>query len=156
MNKKDVDLILELFKNMAKEKAIAVQNSSSGMTSTELVAEENFIPDFNPERQYLNFKPGYICKTSTGNVVQLIQAYDSTIYPQQPEELPAQWRFHWSTDPAKAKPFISISTSPYAKGDCCIHDDHVYRSLIDNNVWSPADNPSGWEMIEEEENELSN
>lgn len=24
-------------------------------------------------------------------------------------------------------------------------DDPVYRSLIDNNVWSPADYPQGWE-----------
>ena len=27
-------------------------------------------------------------------------------------------------------------------------DDPVYRSLIDNNVWSPADYPQGWEVVE--------
>jgi len=27
-------------------------------------------------------------------------------------------------------------------------DGPVYRSIIDNNVWSPADYPNGWEEIE--------
>ena len=27
-------------------------------------------------------------------------------------------------------------------------DDPVYRSTIDNNVWSPADYPAGWEVVE--------
>ena len=40
------------------------------------------------------------------------------------------------------------STNPYMKGDR-VHfptmADPIYRSLIDNNVWSPADYPAGWE-----------
>lgn len=28
-------------------------------------------------------------------------------------------------------------------------DDPVYKSTIDNNVWSPADYPQGWELQEE-------
>ena len=40
------------------------------------------------------------------------------------------------------------STNPYMKGDKVRFDGKVYRSLIDNNVWSPAAYPAGWEVVE--------
>ena len=90
---------------------------------------------------------GFVCLSPAGRVVRLLQPYDSTIYKQAPEELPAQWGFVWSTDPAKALPFVAISTSPYNKGDCCTEDGVIYRSTIANNVWSPAAYPAGWEAV---------
>lgn len=39
------------------------------------------------------------------------------------------------------------STNPYSKGDKVIFNDKIYESLIDNNVWSPADYPMGWKEI---------
>ena len=68
--------------------------------------------------------------------------------PQEPEDLPAQWGFVWSTDPDKALPFLSLSTSPYAKGDCCTADGKTWRSKIDTNTWSPETNPEFWEEVE--------
>ena len=41
-------------------------------------------------------------------------------------------------DPAKALPFVEMSTSPYATGDCCTYEDHVWRSGQDNNTWAPG------------------
>ena len=125
-----------------------LQNRAANMTGTEINAEDDKIPSFKPENQYLNYDAGFICKSSSGNVVKLLQPYDSTIYTGQPEELPAQWGFKWSTDPAKAKPFIAISTSPYMIGDCCTENGNTYRSKIDNNVWAPSAHPSGWELVE--------
>jgi hypothetical protein len=43
------------------------------------------------------------------------------------------------------------STNPYMTGDKVHYptiDDPVYESLIDNNVWSPADYPAGWKVVE--------
>lgn len=40
------------------------------------------------------------------------------------------------------------STNPYMTGDKVYYptaQDDVYQSLIDNNVWSPADYPQGWQ-----------
>ena len=79
--------------------------------------------------------------------MKLIQPYDSTIYPQEPEELEAQWGFYWSADPAKALPFVALSTSPYGEGDCCTEGGHVYRSTMKNNVWAPSEYPQGWEDL---------
>jgi hypothetical protein len=42
------------------------------------------------------------------------------------------------------------STNAYMIGDRVIFEDKEYESLVDNNVWSPSANPSGWQLIEEE------
>lgn len=39
------------------------------------------------------------------------------------------------------------STNPYSKGDKVTYEGSTYESLIDNNVWSPADYPLGWNKI---------
>lgn len=41
------------------------------------------------------------------------------------------------------------STNPYMTGDKVRFEGEVYESLIDNNVWSPADYPQGWEKVTE-------
>ena len=56
---------------------------------------------------------GFVCKSSAGRVVRLIQNYDSDVFAGEPEELPAQFRFVWSHDPAKAQPAAGPSRLPY-------------------------------------------
>lgn len=41
------------------------------------------------------------------------------------------------------------STNPYMTGDKVRYNGKVYRSLIDNNVWSPDAYPAGWEEVSE-------
>ena len=133
-----------------RRQALTLQENSFGMTSTQLNEEDNNIPEFKTAKQIKNMLDrsiGFVCKSSTGRVVKLIQPYDSEIFSAEPEELPAQWGFAWSTNPAKAKPFIALSTSPYMKDDCCIENDLVYRSLIDYNVYAPSEYPFGWEQV---------
>ena len=40
------------------------------------------------------------------------------------------------------------STNAYMKGDKVRYNGVVYRSLIDNNVWSPDAYPACWEIVE--------
>lgn len=40
------------------------------------------------------------------------------------------------------------STNPYMTGDRVTYGGTVYESVIDNNVWSPADYPAGWRDVE--------
>lgn len=146
------DLVLETLRKQGKAEAQAVQNNAESMTGTELYAQEDYIPDFKAACAKLNMlerkagqTDGFVCKSSAGRVVRLIQNYDSTIYTAEPEELPAQWGFKWSTDPAKAKPFVAISTSPYNTGECCSEDGVVYCSKMEGNVHAPSAYPDGWE-----------
>lgn len=39
------------------------------------------------------------------------------------------------------------STNPYMKGDKVTFEGQVYESLIDNNIWSPAAYPGGWQLV---------
>lgn len=131
--------------------ALALQDKADGMNGTELYAAEMDIPTFAAACANSNMstrKAGFCCLSPAGRVVRLLQPYDSATRTQEPEELPALWGFAWSTDPAKALPFVAISTSPYGKGDCCTEDGKVWRSTMDNNVWSPTAYPQGWEAVQ--------
>lgn len=39
------------------------------------------------------------------------------------------------------------NANPYMIGDRVMFEGKVYESLIDNNVWSPADYPEGWQEV---------
>lgn len=39
------------------------------------------------------------------------------------------------------------STNAYMKGDKVMFNGVAYESLIDNNIWSPATYPAGWQQI---------
>lgn len=129
--------------------ALEVQEKSSGMTGTELNAVDDRIPRFSAaaaNRNMLERPVGFVCKSSEGRVVKLLQVYDSTVYTAEPEALPAQWGFQWSTDPDKALPFVAISTSPYGVGDCCLNRaGQPRRSNIPNNVYDPDESPQFWD-----------
>ena len=131
-----------------------VQEQAAGMTGTELNAAADYIPDFQAAKAKANMltrkagqADGFVCRSTAGRVVRLIQTYDSNTYPQEPEELPAQWRFVWSTAPQKALPFIEMATSPYATGDCCTYEGHVWRSGQDTNTWAPGTVGVQWEDL---------
>ena len=148
MNNKD--FVLSVMKRYGKAEAKRVQAGAADMTGTQLYEEDAFIPSFTAACSKKNMKDrpaGFVCRSSAGRVVRLLQPYDSTIYTQEPEELPSLWGFVWSTDPEKALPFIAISTAPYNIGECCTENGKIYKSLIANNVWAPSAYPQGWTEI---------
>ena len=144
---------LEIIRSSGKKDAQEVQDKSSAMTGTELNAADDRIPPFKEAVKHQNMlkrkagqDDGFVCKSTAGRVVRLIQNYDSDIFTGEPEELPAQFRFVWSHDPAKARPFIASSTSYYNTGDCCLNKaGEPRRSKIDANVFDPDVSPEFWE-----------
>ena len=147
------DYVIDAMYTRGRKLALGVQREAPTLTGTELNDKDDYIPLFTESikvKNMLNREVGFVCRSSAGRVVKLLQVYNSDIYTNEPEELPAQWGFVWRQNPEKAKPFIALSTSPYNKGDCCIdiNDNYIYKSLIDNNVFSPTDYPAGWEKVE--------
>lgn len=146
----DKDFVLQTMQRAGLSQAKAIQDKATDMTGTELYAAEDYIPDFQAAKDQKNMlerTAGFVCRSTAGRVVRLIQPYDSNTYPQEPEELPAQWGFAWSTDPAKALPFIELTTSPYNTGDCCTHNGRVWRSGQDNNTWAPGTINIKWDDL---------
>lgn len=142
--------VLNRERERGKADAREVQTNAPNMNGTELYAANDRIPSFVAACAKMNMldrSVGFVCKTSAGRVVRLLQPYDSTIYTQEPEELVAQWGFVWSKDPAKALPFVAISTAPYNTGECCTHDGKIWRSGQDGNVWAPGTVGVKWEEV---------
>ena len=146
----NTELVLDTLRRSGKLIAQSIQTKAAEMTGTELNAEAAYILSFASACKKMNMleRPvGFVCKSSLGRIVKLLQPYNSEIYKDEPETLPAQWGFVWSNDPAHALPFIALSTSPYMTGNCCTENGEVYRSKIDNNVYSPSSYPPGWEKV---------
>lgn len=146
------EFVLETMYKWGQTAAEALQKKSAELTGTELNADGKYIPSFRAACARKNMKErsaGFICKSSAGRIVKLLQPYDSSIYTAEPEELPSLWGFVWSKDPRHALPFVAISTSPFMTGDCCIDpaDGLPYRSKVDNNVHAPSAWPAGWEAV---------
>lgn len=142
--------ILAHVRAMARTSALELQSRAGGMTGTELYSEKLYIPEFAAAKAKANMLTrgaGFTCRSGAGRVVRLLQPYDSGVYTGEPEELPAQWGFKWSSDPEEALPFIALATSPYSTGDCCTEGGRVFRSREDNNVFSPGLYPAGWEDV---------
>ena len=145
------ELVLGAMRQYGLQKATELQGRAPEMDGTALYEEKDFIPDFQKAKAQANMltrKAGFVCKSSAGRVVKLIQPYDSETFPVEPEELAAQWGFQWSKDPKEALPFVAMATSPYGEGDCCTENGKVYRSKMDNNVHAPSAYPDGWEEVE--------
>lgn len=141
---------LDMIRQTGKADATVLQTKTDNLTGTQLNEEAVKLPTFKAACQLKNMSErpiGFVCKSSMGRVVKLLQPYDSTVYTQEPEELPAQWGFVWSQDPKHALPFIALSTSAYNKDDCCTYEEHVWRSGIDNNVWAPGTPNVAWEDL---------
>jgi len=159
MSMTDKELVLQVLQDYSRDKAAALQADQVNTTGTELYAQEQYIPDFQAAKAAMNMSQrkvgendGFLCRSTAGHVVRLIGSYDSDVWPGEPEELPAQWKFVWSKDPKKARPFVAISTSPYNTDECCIYPaedgvDHVYRSGQDGNVWLPRTVNIKWDDL---------
>ena len=155
----DKEFVLDAMQRIGKTIAQDIQNRSAEMTDTELYAQEQYIPDFQAAKAAMNMsqrkvgeKDGFLCRSTAGHVVRLIGSYDSDVWPGEPETLLSQWKFVWSKDPKKARPFLALSTSPYDTGDCCTYPaedgvDHVYRSGQDGNVWPPRTVNIQWDDL---------
>ena len=151
----DKQFVLTTMRETGLARAQTLQAQAPDMTGTELYAAEDYIPNFQAAcalKNMLEREAGFVCRSTAGRVVRLLQPYDSTIYTQEPEDLPAQWGFVWSTDPAKALPFVALATSPYNTGDCCTYDGHLWRSGQDGNVWAPGSVGVDWEDLGEVQN----
>lgn len=67
-----------------------------------------------------------------------------------PTAAPSLWAQVLIPDPGDIPEWIQPdSTNPYMTGDKVRHNGHVWRSLVDNNVWEPSEAlPTLWEMLE--------
>ena len=87
----DKQFVLTTMRDTGLARAQTLQAQALDMTGTELYASEDYIPNFTAACEAMNMlerKAGFVCRSTAGRVVRLLQPYDSTIYTDEPEDLP--------------------------------------------------------------------
>ncbi len=85
------EYVIEKMKAIGLRAATELQKEAPGMDGTQLVDREHDIPGFDPDKhQYLDWEAGQAV-SDAGQVWQLVQPYDSTIYKDPPAQMRAQW-----------------------------------------------------------------
>ena len=143
--------VLEKMKEIGLKAATALQEQAPDLTETQIIDREADIPEFDPAVQYVNWTAKAVVRDND-QVWQLLQPYDSTVYTDRPENLRAQWSLCHTKNPKKAKPYVEPqgTSGMYMKDECCVQNDNIYVSTVDNNVWPPDQYPAGWKKYEEE------
>ncbi len=149
MAKDIVSLALESLREKGRAdaaalEALAVVGSADG---TYLIAHEAEIPTWR-QRAY-NTEETPIGKPYqwNGQVYQLWQQRDATNQPDwSPDKAVSLWNICHTTDPKQAKEYAAPQGSRglWQTGDCCLMNGHVWRSLANNNAYSPVEYPANW------------
>lgn len=141
--------LAEAIRILAKESALHLKEQGKGMSGTEIIDQELFVPEWKPA----NYQTVGAPVRYEGQVYKVLQVHDSTSNPDwTPAATPALWSVCHTTDPAKAKPWLEPqgTSGMYYKGEYYRADDGiVYRQIYDGgNVYDAAATPDRWETVE--------
>ena len=141
--------LAEAIRILAKESALHLKEQGKGMSGTEIIDQELFVPEWKPA----NYQTVGAPVRYEGQVYKVLQVHDSTSNPDwTPAATPALWSVCHTTDPAKAKPWLEPqgTSGMHYKGECYRADDGiVYRQIYDGgNVYDAAATPDRWETVE--------
>lgn len=142
--------VLEKMKAIGLQAATALQEQALDLTGTQIIDREADIPEFDPAVQYLNWTAKSVVRDNN-QVWSLLQPYDSITHTERPENARDRWGLCHTKNPKNAKPYVEPqgTSGMYMKDECCVQNDVVYISLIDNNVWPPDQYPAGWKEYTE-------
>lgn len=132
-----------------RRQALALQSRASGMTGTEIIAEEANVPDFDPQKDYSAWPAGAPV-ADEGQVWILIQPHNAAYYTGRPATLRALWGLAHTTEAEKAKPWVSPygTSGMYMTGECYRDEaGAVHRCRADNTVYDAQAYPEGWEDV---------
>lgn len=74
-----------------------------------------------------------------------VDLWDTT--ENNPDNAPSIWMDLEYRDGYRIIPSTITVTTAFAKDECGWWESELYRSLLDNNVYNPNINPTGWEKI---------
>ena len=64
-----------------------------------------------------------------------------------PDNAPTLWEDIEYKNGIRIIPDVITVGTAFSKDELGYWKDNIYKSLIDNNVWTPDQHPSGWELI---------
>lgn len=120
------------------------------VTETEIIDQEIAVPAFDPTKDYSGWKANSPV-ADEGQVWLLLQPHNAANHEGRPSTLRALWGLAHTKNPDKAKPFVEPygTSGMYMKDECVLWTDgKVYKSVNDNNVYTPEAYPAGWEEVD--------
>lgn len=142
------EFVLSVFRENGRADALSLRSRAADMDGTAIIAEEQKIPVWDPQKDYSAWPVGGPV-AHEGNVFGLLQPHNAAHYTGTPATLAALWSPLHTKDPAKAKTWLAPNGTSglYNTDECCLFDGEVHRSKMDNNPYSPADYPDWWEVV---------
>ena len=133
----------------ADAKELQEQAAAKAVTETEIIAREEAAPRFDPNKDYTAW-PVRAPVRDECQVWLLLQPHNAAHYTGRPSTLRALWGLAHTTDPKRAKPYVAPYgvSGLYYYGECCRFEGAVYRSIQDDNPYSPAEFPAFWDKME--------
>lgn len=141
--------VLNAMRDVGAKGARALRAEAAEMTGTQIIDQEQFVPDYDPERDY-SAHPVGTPVSDGGQVWTLLQPHNAAHYQSRPETLRALWNLCHTTDPIKAKPWTEAygSSGMYMKDECYLAPDGtVYRAKQNNLVHDAVALPDAWEKV---------
>lgn len=74
-----------------------------------------------------------------------VDLYDTA--ENNPDNAPTLWEDLEYKEGVRIIPETITVGTAFSKDEHGWWEDSIYKSLIDNNVWTPDQNPTGWELI---------
>ena len=146
------EIIIAAMKNLGRSDAKELLLRIPNMTDTEIINEEEKIPQYNNAKDYSEYEANIFCVKDEDQVWVLLQPYNAAYYPNtRPSNLRALWGLKHTKNPQKAKPYVApYGTSGLYMQDECYIDDNgtVWISVVDNNAYSAAEYPQNWRQWE--------
>ena len=144
----DEPRLLAAMRAYGRARASVLADKASTLTDTELIAEEDYIPEWQPGPWAAGAPVQH-----NGQVYRVLQAHDSTGNESwAPDQVPALFGLCHTTDPTKAKPWVQPLgiSGAYKLGECYRDEQgRVWRQVFDgDNVYDAVTVPGRWEQVE--------
>lgn len=150
------EFVAEALRDIGKQKALNLRAKvvANEVDDTSLIEQEELVPNWKAI-DYSNFEIGTPVRDpsdGTGQVYKLLQKHDATGHDDwNPAAAVSLWDIAHTKNPAKAKPYAAPqgTRGMYMKDDVMVWTNGmVYKSTIDNNVYTPEVRGSYWSVVE--------
>ena len=150
------ELVAETLRELGRQKALSLRAKTIAkeIDDTALIDQEEFIPNWKPI-DYSNFEIGTPVRDpydESGQVYKLLQKHDATDNETwHPAAAVSLWDIAHTKNPKKAKPWVEPqgTRGMYMQDEVMIWTDgKIYKSTVDNNVYTPESYAQNWEVVE--------
>ena len=121
---------------------------AQSLSDKEALVVQNLYPEWNGES--IAYEAGYKVQYNS-TLYKCLQAHTSQV-DWNPEDAPSIWSKVLNPDPEIIPEWEAPeSTNGYMTGDKVIHNEKIWISIVDNNVWEPGalGTENLWEEVSE-------